>query len=432
MTQTSTPKSTSTAAGVSPTSERNTGLIQGLMAYGLWGLLPLYFLTIGIASPMEIVANRIVWSLVFCAILLSVTRNWHQLFALGRDRRAMVRLSVASVLIAVNWLTYTFAVLNGLVGVYYMRGDFEQSRSTAEDLLARALNRNDKTGLLMGHRVLGMSLFAIGELAEARRHLEAALALYEAPLHAPLALVFSHDFKATAEVYLGLTMVLQGDVEAGLAHGRAALAYAEELRQPHSICYVLPFLAGALLVSGMPAAAEPIAERTIVLSAEYGFPQWVAGGLLLRGWARLELGQVESAIADIRSSISGLEASGTLVWMQFARFLLARGLAKAGQSDAALELVERILAEIRATGGRWYEAELHRLKGELLLAAGRPRAEVEACYEAAAAVAARQGSRLWQRRAAGNLATPQRLDAQPPAADDRPAQRELPNLPSSC
>ncbi|MFJ6417603.1 EamA family transporter RarD [Paeniglutamicibacter sp. NPDC091659] len=113
MTQTSTPKSTSTAAGVSPTSERSTGLIQGLTAYGLWGLLPLYFLTIGIASPMEIVANRIVWSLVFCAILLSVTRNWHQLFALGRDRRAMIRLTVASVLIAINWLTYTFAVLNG-------------------------------------------------------------------------------------------------------------------------------------------------------------------------------------------------------------------------------------------------------------------------------------------------------------------------------
>ncbi|GAA1496944.1 EamA family transporter RarD [Paeniglutamicibacter kerguelensis] len=113
MTQTSTLKTTSTGAGVSPASERNAGLIQGLTAYGLWGLLPLYFLTIGIASPLEIVANRIVWSLVFCAILLSLTRNWQQLFALGRDRQAMIRLSVASVLIAVNWLTYTFAVLNG-------------------------------------------------------------------------------------------------------------------------------------------------------------------------------------------------------------------------------------------------------------------------------------------------------------------------------
>ena len=113
MTRTSSTTSTGAPAGSSPAAERNAGLLQGLGAYGLWGLLPLYFLTISIASPLEIVANRIVWSLVFCAILLGLTRSWHGFLALGRDRRAMLRLSVASVLIAVNWLTYTFAVLNG-------------------------------------------------------------------------------------------------------------------------------------------------------------------------------------------------------------------------------------------------------------------------------------------------------------------------------
>ncbi len=112
MTQTP-PTATTTASAGGPATERTSGLLQGLGAYGLWGLLPLYFLTIAVASPWEIVASRIVWSLAFCAILLSVTRNWGRFLALGRDRRAMVRLSVASVLIAVNWLTYTYAVLNG-------------------------------------------------------------------------------------------------------------------------------------------------------------------------------------------------------------------------------------------------------------------------------------------------------------------------------
>lgn len=100
-------------AAMSANSERNTGLLQGLAAYGMWGLLPLYFLTISIASPLEIVANRIVWSLVFCAILLTVTRQWQSMLELGRNKQALGRLAVASVLIAVNWLTYTFAVLNG-------------------------------------------------------------------------------------------------------------------------------------------------------------------------------------------------------------------------------------------------------------------------------------------------------------------------------
>ncbi|GAA3324216.1 EamA family transporter RarD [Paeniglutamicibacter sulfureus] len=113
MTPTPSPATTTTAASSAPANERNAGLLQGLGAYGLWGMLPLYFLTIAIASPVEIVAGRIVFSLVFCAVLLLVTRNWRRFIALGRDRRAMARLSVASVLIAVNWLTYTYAVLNG-------------------------------------------------------------------------------------------------------------------------------------------------------------------------------------------------------------------------------------------------------------------------------------------------------------------------------
>ena len=113
MTQTPSPATTAAATAGGPAAERSTGLLQGLGAYGLWGMLPLYFLTVAIASPWEIVASRIVFSLVFCAILLGADPKLGGLSALGRDRRAMVRLTLASVLIAVNWLTYTYAVLNG-------------------------------------------------------------------------------------------------------------------------------------------------------------------------------------------------------------------------------------------------------------------------------------------------------------------------------
>lgn len=111
MPQTPTTVETAPAATASPA--RGTGLFYGLGAYGLWGLLPLYFLAIGIASPVEIVANRVVWSLLFCLLLLSATRSWPQLVVLLRDRGAMLRLTLAAFLIAVNWLTYTYAVLNG-------------------------------------------------------------------------------------------------------------------------------------------------------------------------------------------------------------------------------------------------------------------------------------------------------------------------------
>lgn len=98
--------------GTAPRPSR-AGLGQGLGAYGLWGLMPLYFMTIAIASPTEIVANRIVFSLVFCLLLITFTRSWGDLRVLLHDRPALRRLALAAVLITVNWVTYAFAVLNG-------------------------------------------------------------------------------------------------------------------------------------------------------------------------------------------------------------------------------------------------------------------------------------------------------------------------------
>jgi predicted ATPase len=295
-------------------------------------------------------------------------------------------------------------VLNGLVSVHYVRGHFDRSLALGEDMLARAARRNDATALLVGHRILGMSLFATGELRRARTHLEQALAFYDPAAHAPLAVLFSHDLKATAQIYLALTAVLLGDAEAGLRHGDEALAYADSLRHPHSICYVSTFLAGVHVVAGMAEAAFSDAERTIAIAAEYGFPQWEAGGILLRGWARLARGDIDASLADLRGSIAGMEASGSLTWLRFAHFLLADALAKAGNREAAAELVDTVLAEIAANGSRWYEAEAHRLRGDVLLAAGAASSEVEAAYETARTVARRQGAQAWEQRAAAALA----------------------------
>src|SRR6185295_6243872 len=88
----------------------------------------------------------------------------------------------------------------------------------------------------------------------------------------------------------------------------------------------------------------------------------------------------------------------TLIWAQFARYLLARALATAGQDGEALDHVDQILIRIGGTSGRWYEAGVHRLKADLVLARGDAH-EAEACYERAIAVATRQGARLWQLRA---------------------------------
>ena len=249
---------------------------------------------------------------------------------------------------------------------------------------------------LMGHRALGQALFLIGELAAARDHLSNSLKLYDAARHGSLAPIFS-------QTYLALASVVLGDIGRGLAFGRDAVHLAEQLRHPHSICNALAFLAGAHVLCGDAEAAYPVAERTITLASEYGFPLWLAGGQMLRGWARCNLEDAERGLAEIRKSVKALEATGALIWVQFARYLLAQALAKAEQLTDARKLVDQILMMVAGTSGRWYEAELHRLKGDLLL--HDSTAAPEACYERAMAVAARQGARLWQLRAANALAS---------------------------
>ncbi|MBO1269109.1 EamA family transporter RarD [Arthrobacter cavernae] len=93
--------------------ETTTGVLFGIGAYGLWGLLPLYFLVLAPAGAVEIVANRVVWSLLFCALLITIARSWRALGAAMKDRTVMVPLAVAAGLIAVNWLTYTYGVTTG-------------------------------------------------------------------------------------------------------------------------------------------------------------------------------------------------------------------------------------------------------------------------------------------------------------------------------
>ena len=94
-------------------AEARTGLVFGLLAYGLWGVLPIYFKQLGNVGPVDIVAHRIIWSLLFLAVLVAITRGWRQIGVAVRSRRTMSLLLATSVLIAINWLLYVYAVVSG-------------------------------------------------------------------------------------------------------------------------------------------------------------------------------------------------------------------------------------------------------------------------------------------------------------------------------
>ena len=101
----------------SPAPDRvsGSGLAFAIGSYFLWGFLPVLFYLLRSASAVEVVSWRIVLALLFCAVLLTVMRGWGRLVALLRDRRAVLTLALAAVLIVVNWLVYVYASANGHV-----------------------------------------------------------------------------------------------------------------------------------------------------------------------------------------------------------------------------------------------------------------------------------------------------------------------------
>ncbi|MEN2744096.1 EamA family transporter RarD [Sinomonas halotolerans] len=126
MTETQNAAASATAASASPpaspagTSARSAsagrapaGLLFGIGAYGLWGLLPLYFVLLAAAGPVEIVADRVLFALIVCLVLITATRSWRNLAAVFRSGRMFGALALAAALIGVNWLTYTYGVLTG-------------------------------------------------------------------------------------------------------------------------------------------------------------------------------------------------------------------------------------------------------------------------------------------------------------------------------
>src|SRR4051812_23960701 len=88
----------------------NRGFLSGLGAYALWGVFPLYFKAIADVSPVDIVANRILWSLPFLAALIAVSKSWPKVQAVAKDRKTVGVLALTALLIGGNWLLYVYAV----------------------------------------------------------------------------------------------------------------------------------------------------------------------------------------------------------------------------------------------------------------------------------------------------------------------------------
>jgi predicted ATPase len=185
----------------------------------------------------------------------------------------------------------------------------------------------------------------------------------------------------------------------------AALALARELAHPFSLGRVLHVRAFLHGLRREGHAVREQAEALLALATAQGFPLWAASGTLWHGWVQAMQGHSEAGIRQLCQGAAAWDATGTqwpspvhLAW-------LAEAHGHAGQVDEGLRLLAEALAVVEVIEERWWEAELHRLRGELLLRQTVPDiSQAEACLHQALAVARRQQAKSWELRAALSLA----------------------------
>ena len=143
----------------------------------------------------------------------------------------------------------------------------------------------------------------------------------------------------------------------------------------------------------------------MLLSTEQGFPEWLAIGIILRGWALTRQGLEEEGIAQMCKGLAAYRATGAELWQPYCLSLLAEAYGKVGQAEEGLSVLAEGLVAAHNSGQRSYEAELHRLKGELLLKQTIPdEQEAEACFRQASDIAHHQQAKSLELRAAMSLA----------------------------
>jgi predicted ATPase len=297
-----------------------------------------------------------------------------------------------------------FPVLYGLFRFYFIRGELQTARELGEQLLTLAQPQQDQVLLLSAHRALGDVLFFLGEVASARAHVEQGIALYNPQQHRSLAFLYGDDPGVDCLSYVALALWWLGYPDQALHSIDAALTLSRQLAHPLSLARALSFAAWLYLFRREWWAAQEQAEIVIALATEQGFPIWTGVGMIFRGWVLVEQGRSEEGLAEMRQGLAVYWGTGAELVRPYWLALLAEGYTKLGRLEDGLSTLAEALTAAHNTGECWWEAELYRLKGELLLQrASRGGDEAETCFHQALDIARQQQAKSLELRAAISL-----------------------------
>jgi TOMM system kinase/cyclase fusion protein len=295
-------------------------------------------------------------------------------------------------------------VLFGLWTNYEYGGELPTSQEAAEELLHLAQNVQDPALFLQAHRALGGTLFWCGAMVPALAHLEQGMAFYDPAKQRSQAFESGHAAGVACLSHGARMLWALGYPAQALKRNQQALTLAHEVAHPASLAYAHTWTAMLHQLRRERQPAQEQAELAAALSSEQGFAQFWAGAMILRGWALADQGQIEPALVEMHRGLAAWRSTGAELVQPYWLGLLAETYRKGGQPTEGLATLVEALALAEKTAERYNEAELYRLKGEILLArSADDQVEAESCFHQALAIARRQQAKCWELRAAMSL-----------------------------
>ena len=291
-----------------------------------------------------------------------------------------------------------------MVSFQLVRGvDLRAALETASDALRLARTQDDRRLLTAAHHLLGITLCQRAEFSRSREHLEHAASLYEPSDHDDHVRLFGADFGVFSHAVAAHALWHLGYADRALASTRRSRELAERLGHPFSRAIALAYDAMLHQFLGDVDAVADRAGALIDVSGRHGFAYYQAWGSILDGWATAMRGDAERGTTRIHEGMAAIRATGAELRWSYYLSLIA-GLCRVGaQRERGLALLDEALRSGDATGERWKAAELHRLRGELLLARGADEEAAEESLRRAREIAAQQEAKMLELRSSISL-----------------------------
>ena len=309
-----------------------------------------------------------------------------------------------------------FMILRGLWAFHNLLHAPTATR-LGEELLRVAQLLNEPALQVNAHGALGWNLTFRGEFANARTHLNKAIVPYDSEQHHARSVIYGMDPEIMSRCHSAVTLWCLGYPDQALMSCREAIDLTPQPCHPFTRAGSFIYTAAVHQLRGESEQTSELAEKAVALSTEHGLPFWKAAGTILLGTTISHAGK---AVEVIQEGLADYQTTGALLMQPWCFALLAEAQRREGHFEDGLRALADAMAVADRSGEYFYQAELYRLRGELLLALDETKiAEAERCFHQSLEVARRQQAKSFELRTTISLARLNKVQGRKREAVDR-------------